>query len=83
MLITTTAFSMDTDILDICQVFHFGTPCDVEQYMQEIGRAVRDGKLSCASLINGKNWFVQQKMKSYCENKERCRHLKLLFCMNM
>jgi len=37
ILITTTAFSMGIDILDIHQVFHFGALCDVEQFLQEIG----------------------------------------------
>ena len=42
VLIATTAFSMGIDIPDIRQVFHFGVPCDTEQYLQEIGRAGRD-----------------------------------------
>ena len=86
VLIATTAFSMGIDIQDVRQVFHFGAPCDTEQYLQEIGRAGRDGELSYAILINGKNCFVQQTMKSYCENKDSCRHLKLFksfICMNM
>jgi len=65
VLIGTTAFSMGIDIPDIRQVFHFGVPCNTEQYLQEIGRAGRDGKLSSAILINR---FVQQTMKSYCDN---------------
>ena len=77
VLIATTAFSMGIDIPDIRQVFHLGPPCDAEQYLQEIGRAGRDGELSSAILINGKNRFVQQTMKSYCENKDSCRRLKL------
>lgn len=77
VLIATTAFSMGIDMLDIHQVYHFGAPCNIEQYLQEIGRAGRDGELSHAILINGKNRFTQQKMKSYCENKDSCRRLKL------
>ena len=69
VLIATTAFSMGIDLPDIHQIFHFGAPCDVEQYLQEIGRAGRDGKLSRAILIIGKNRFVQQNMKNYCVNK--------------
>ena len=55
VLIATTAFNMGIDVLDIHQVFHFGAPCNIEQYLQEIGRTGRDGEFSRAILINGKN----------------------------
>ena len=77
MLIATTAFSMGIDIPDIHQVYHFGAPSNIEQYLQEIGRAGRDGKLSRAILINGKSRFLQPNIKAYCENKDTCRRLKL------
>ena len=44
VLIATTAFSMGIDMPDIHQMYHWGAPGDVEQYLQEIGRAGRDGK---------------------------------------
>lgn len=56
VLIATTAFSMGIDIPDIRQVYHWGAPSDLEQYLQEIGRAGRDGKDSRALLINAKGY---------------------------
>ena len=78
VLIATTAFSMGIDMPDIHQIFHYGTPCDVEQYLQEIGRAGRDEKESRAVLINSKGYHhVQPQMKRYCENKDSCRRKEL------
>ena len=34
VIITTTAFNMGIDLPDIHQVFHFGAPCDIEQYLR-------------------------------------------------
>ena len=79
VLIATTAFSMGIDIPDIHQIYHWGVPSDdVEQNLQEIGRAGRDGKSSYAVLITSKGYNVQQKMKSYCENKDSCRRKKTI-----
>lgn len=73
VLIATTAFSMGIDFPDIHQIYHWRAPSDVEQYLQEIGRAGREGKSSHAILITSKGYrHVQQKMKLYCENKESC-----------
>ena len=75
VLIATTAFSMGIDIPDIRQVYHWGAPSDLEQYLQEIGRAGRDGNTSKAVLINSKgNHHVQKQMKTYGEKKDNCRH---------
>ena len=79
VLIATTAFSMGIDIPDIHQVYHWGAPSDLEQYLQEIGRAGRDGKATQAILINSKGYrYVNKPMKAYCENKDNCRRKELL-----
>ena len=79
ILIATTAFSMGIDIPDIRQVYHWGAPSDLEQYVQEIGRAGRDRKVSRAVLINNKGYsHVSKPMKEYCENKDNCRRKELL-----
>lgn len=36
-------------ISDICNVIHYGPPCTIEDFVQEIGRAGGDGK-SAASV---------------------------------
>lgn len=78
VLIATSAFSMGVDCSNIHQVIHWGAPSDLEQYLQEIGRAGRDDELSHALLICSKrNRHVRQQMKNYCDNNESCRRLKL------
>ena len=42
---------MGLDYTDVCQVIHVGTPNDMESYIQETGRGIRDGNLSLATLL--------------------------------
>jgi len=75
-VIATTPFSMGIDCSDIRTVVHFGT---VEEYVQESGRAGRDGNSATASILYGKPpKGASVQMKSYGKNKEDCRR-KLLF----
>lgn len=52
-IITTSAFSMGVDIPDVRLVVHWQHPACVEDYLQEFGRAGRDGKPSLALLFTG------------------------------
>ncbi|MCL7745869.1 RecQ family ATP-dependent DNA helicase [Halalkalibacter alkaliphilus] len=47
----TSAFGMGINKKDIRYVLHFHYPIDMESYVQEIGRAARDGKPSVAILL--------------------------------
>ena len=50
VVIATVAFGMGINCPDVRHVIHWGVPTDVEMYVQESGRAGRDGKLSCAVI---------------------------------
>ncbi len=51
VLVTTCAFGMGIDVRSIRTVIHHKLPTTVEEYLQESGRAGRDGKLSVAWVI--------------------------------
>lgn len=73
---------MGIDCPDVRQVIHWGVPEDVETYLQESGRAGRDGELSCALMVYGKgdlrSKYISKHMAKYCENSTTCRW-ELLF----
>ena len=75
VVIATAAFSMGVDCSDVHQIIHVTLPDSVESYIQETGRAGRDGTNSVAALylIKGESKYADIKMKSYAANKSMCR----------
>ena len=69
---------MGVDCPDIRQIIHFGPTSLVEDYVQETGRAGRNGFPSKAVLINKPSKHVGKEMKAYCENTTHCRRQLLL-----
>lgn len=79
IVIATTAFGLGIDCPDIRRVIHWGLPTNFEEYVQEAGRAGRDGNESIAIFYEGIGGrHSTQQMKSYVTNSTICRR-KILF----
>ena len=79
LVIATIAFGMGIDCQDIRRIIHWGLPSCVEEYVQETGRAGRDGGDAVAILYEGKQGhYASEGMKAYVNNKDTCRR-QLLF----
>ena len=68
---------MGVNCPDVREVVHLGPPNDIESYIQETGRAGRDGLPSKAVLLIKKRYtqYISSDMKAYCSSKQCCRHL--------
>jgi len=75
VVICTAAFGMGIDCVGFNRVVHFGPPDDVETYIQQSGRAGRDGLPAHCLLFIGKDQcrFCDKTMKNYCGNTTICR----------
>lgn len=81
IIVATIAFGMGLDCPNVRCIVHWGVPADVEAYLQETGRAGRDGNPAAAILYYGgldlAGTRVSDNMKEYCKLKE-CRRQFLL-----
>ena len=79
IIIATTALGMGVDIKGLHRVINYGPPSDNESYIQELGRAGRDGKQSEALLIfHGRQLrHCTPEMLEYLKSTS-CRRSKLL-----
>lgn len=82
VVIATIAFGMGLDCPNVRTIIHWGPSEDIEQYVQETGQAGRDGQPAKALLYHGgpdlSSRHVNQEMKQYCLNKDKCRRSVLL-----
>ena len=81
VLFSTIAFGMGVDISDIHTVIHYGPSADIDDYLQESGRAGRNGEPSHAILYCYPGCtlgHVSPAMKKYILNGDTCRRSFLL-----
>ncbi|WP_069364822.1 RecQ family ATP-dependent DNA helicase [Salisediminibacterium beveridgei] len=73
MVCATNAFGMGINKANIRHVIHYHIPSSIEQYIQEIGRAGRDGNQSTAHIIWKKEdlqlplWMVESEFPNHAE----------------
>jgi ATP-dependent DNA helicase RecQ len=95
ILIATCAYGMGVDKADIRTVIHRDCPPSVEAYLQESGRAGRDGRSSKAILLWGPDDEIAIKrvtndydrerlnqLMQYAGNIQQCRRKQLLTLLN-
>ena len=81
VLFSTIAFGMGIDIPCIHTIIHYGPSRDIDDYLQESGRAGRSGEASHAVLYVYPGCtlgYVSPDMKRYVANTEKCRRSLLL-----
>ena len=82
VVIATIAFGLGLDCPDVRYVVHWGPPGNIEAYLQETGRAGRDGLPADAILYYGPGQLrkdrVSELMIYYCKNTTECRRKVLL-----
>ena len=80
IVVATVAFGMGVNCCSVNQVIHWGPATDMEGYLQECGRAGRNGEFASALLYVKKTdlRYLSDEAKSYCLNQTICRRKMLL-----
>lgn len=79
IVISTVAFGMGIDCPDVRLIVHLGCPEDIEMYVQEVGRAGRDGSESFSLLVHSPKLLTHcsDQMIRYARNATTCRRDEL------
>jgi len=77
IVVSTVAFGMGIDCPNIHRIVHWGPPSDLESYIQEKGRAGRDGNTAYAIMYFSNTDIsydhIEPGIKEHCTNKLDCR----------
>ncbi|XP_048763913.1 probable ATP-dependent DNA helicase RecS [Ostrea edulis] len=85
VLIATSAAGMGVNFKGVNNVIHFGPPKDMDSFVQQLGRAGRDGSQTAMALLlynsrQCKN--LDDDMKKYIDNSDKCRRQVMLSAYN-
>ena len=82
LLFCTSSFGMGVNVRNCHTVINLGAPQLMDEYLQQSGRAGRDGQPSHSILVlykgHGAGLMIEKEMKGYISNSEVCRRTVLL-----
>jgi ATP-dependent DNA helicase RecQ len=85
VLIATSAAGMGVNFKGVNNVIHFGPPKDMDSFVQQLGRAGRDGSQTAKALLlfNSRQCRnLDDDMKKYIDNSDKCRRQIMLSAYN-